>query len=72
MKKGVVVIGKLEIGGRIYDATLDDNGETTHLSFYDKKHKISVTLCFDNTSNGRASDELLKNLKNIYLNSLSV
>ena len=65
-------MSKLEIGNKTYDAVLDDNGEAVQLSTVDEKSGVCVTLCFDNTSDGRASDDVLKSLKRKFLKSVSL
>lgn len=63
----VVVMSKLIINGNVYHAVMDENGEAVQLSRYEEIYRTSVTLCFDNTSDGSTSDEVLRYLKNQYL-----
>jgi len=65
-------MGKMVIGDRIYDAVFDENGEAVELSRYNEEHGITVTLCFDNTSDGSAGEELLKCLKSRFLKNFAV
>jgi len=64
-------MSKLTIGGKTYNAMLDASGEATELVRFDDKHNVSVTLRFDNASDGSVSEDVLHRLKSRYLNNLS-
>lgn len=66
----MVVVGKLVIDGSVYDAVTDENDNVVQLSRYDETHQTSVILSFDNTSDGSASAEVLRRLKQRYLENL--
>ena len=65
-------MSKLTIGDRTYDAVLDADGEAIELARFDEKHNVSVTLRFDNTSDGSVSDDILRRLKSRYLSNMSI